>query len=65
MSETCFFTKCDRPAKHTIRLMETLHHPYCELHFMELKMEGLIFDITKEQKDQMRKKYHSLKYGER
>lgn len=65
MKEECFFTKCTRPAKHTIRLVNAIEHSYCELHFTELKMEGLLFDVTKEQKEKMRKQYYSLKYGER
>ena len=65
INKKCFYTKCDRQAKHTIRLVNTMEHSYCELHFTELKMEGLLFDVTKEQKDKMRKQYYKLKYGER
>ena len=65
MNEECFFTKCDRTPKHTIKLMGHLYHSYCELHFMELKMEGMFGDVNKEQRQGMRKRYYALKYGER
>jgi len=65
MSQECFFMKCNRPIKHKIRIVNAIEHDYCELHFIEIKMEGLLFDVTKEQKEKLRKQYYKIKYGER
>ena len=64
MSE-CSFTKCKNEAKHKIRLVGKLDYNYCDLHFAEIEMEGLLYDVDQEQKNIMREKYYKIKYGSR
>ena len=64
----CSFIGCRNKAKHLIKsrnLESGLEYHYCDLHFAEIKLEGLIIESDPEKKDELKKEYYQLKYGRR